>query len=230
MRVLAATIIVGMCGAFFTATQAFASSVNIDFGSTRGTPSDIYGGAVGQTGVWNTIGLSGISDLVDINGVSGSLSLDFTKQYNPVSWNNTFSGSYRGGDSSLLYDHFYTGYKRPWDFTIGGLGSGTYDVYVYAPAHTSIQTGAFTINGIAQTKIAGSPSGTVDLGVDYLVARTIVSDGTMTFVSDGVTFFSGLAGLQISSVSAIPLPPSAILFGTALLSLAGLRRRKRKLA
>ena len=33
-----------------------------------------------------------------------------------------------------------------------------------------------------------------------------------------------------SSVSVVPLPPSAILFGTALLGLAGLRRKKRKAA
>jgi len=61
-------------------------------------------------------------------------------------------------------------------------------------------------------------------------ART--SNSVILLFGDGVyprdNDFDDMAVLL--EVTAIPLPPSAILFGTALLGLAGLRRRKRKAA
>jgi len=235
MRVKAATIIVGMCGVLFSATQVLAASVsinpsiNIDFGAWGAPPSNAYGGAAGQAGTWNQVGAIGPAtrNLVDINGVSGSLSLSLTGS---TIVNSIAITGYTGDERALLNDFIYTERHGPWSFSIDGLGNGAYDVYAYAPAHVNVGTGDFSINGIAQSAVTGSTGGTVDLGVEYLVARTIVSNGTMSFVSSTSLYRSGLAGLQISNVSAIPLPPAAILFGTALLGLAGLKRRKRTAA
>ena len=62
-----------------------------------------------------------------------------------------------------------------------------------------------------------------------------LSIGLTPLTNIQATIISSVSGDSFSSalvrdVSAVPLPPSAILFGTALLGLAGLRRRKRKAA
>lgn len=82
-------------------------------------------------------------------------------------------------------------------------------------------------------------SGDLDNAVSWTVA-TALSGSLPTGVFD---YFGGpqytipmhltsftATNLTAANVTTIPLPPSAILFGTALLGLAGLRRRKRKAA
>ncbi len=112
---------------------------------------------------------------------------------------------------------------------------------------------------IAYTGNVNNSSGTAQLHYEYnlLSERTItvtpgeafnlayyfVLNGNNAFTANGLntalidfilpggsTLTSANGWTSPSAISAIPLPPSAILFGTALLGLAGLRRRKRKAA
>jgi len=68
----------------------------------------------------------------------------------------------------------------------------------------------------------GSAFATFDLNDFYV--HTYTNAGNLPTNDGSVT------NVTLSTISTVPLPPSAILFGTALLGIAGLRRRKRKIS
>ena len=135
------------------------------------------------------------------------------------------------------------------EMEIGGYLSGEYDVLNVTGNFTIDPTVAIDLKFLDFTPEVGDSFNIFDLfGIDGMV---FISDNgglpiesrlellTYNAISSrnddiGLSFDIGGNGgffLTVESVvSAVPLPPSAILFGTALLGLAGLRRRKRKAA
>ena len=160
--------------------------------------------------------------LVDVSGAATGVVISV-----PVAAGfNGFSGSFAGDLGLMINDNFYSNPGSPWSMTVSGLVNGNYDFYYYAPTNTSVDTGAFTINGIPAGNLTGSTSGsgTVE-GLDWeKVANVPVTSGTLTttWINAVPAKFTGLSGIQI-----VPTPEPGSL---ALLVLAGASlglRRKR---
>lgn len=94
---------------------------------------------------------------------------------------------------------------------------------------------SYTVNNTLNGPNAGLLFWGVIAGLNETFTRVIFGNtnaGTDVFGFDDLTIgdLAQVVPGGPAPISAIPLPPSAILFGTALLGLAGLRRRKRKAA
>ncbi len=218
-------------------TNSSATSLNIDFNQPiggPGVPLSTFGGAAAQAGVWNGIlGKDGVySSIVDLSGnvLTGvSVDLGGSMSITPVA----NAPASLGANAALLGDYFFAPSFVPnWTLQIKGITDGFYDVYVYAPADLSVSTSAwfFSNSTTPQKHLNGSVDGTLDLGIDFLVARTLVT-GNALIMSSGVApagFGIGLAGLQLTFVSVIPLPAALPLFLTGLAGLALFSRRQRQ--
>lgn len=204
---------------------ALGASFNLDFGGWNGfvitpPPSSAFGASAGQPGVWNQMTSGGLLNLVDLSGAATSAQIsvtagDFTG----------FSGDRTGDIGLLLNDNFFSNPGAPWVMTITGLNNGAYDFYYYAPSHQLVDTGAFTVNGLAAPDITGSKTGpgTVQ-GVDWQVVTGVtVVNGTLSTVwQGGGSQFTGLSGVQLV---ATPEPGTAavLALGAGILVL---RRKK----
>jgi len=178
---------------------AAGQSINIDYGTIFGTPSNAYGAAAGQAGTWNALfaGPGGLP-LVDIDGngidatitdVSGG-NLDFS-----------FNNAATTGDDQALFDDLIDlgGVVGQVDtFEVEGLAPGSYDVYVYAWAPDS--AGFITsvnVNGAGAENVGGAwPGGYVE-GTNYALQSVDAPDGTLTIALTTVAGFGSLNGLQI---------------------------------
>lgn len=228
-------------------STALAGSVNIDFNSYDAvTPASSYGGAAGQTGTWNGLGFfSENSSLVysgELSGLDG-LPSGLGYQVTGISYPSTGTSS-----DPVLRDSFWSANYAPnpyWSVSLSGFAPGYYDVYIFAPTHPAIPTGSFTVNGNAVDSFGSATSGAgangingLDLGIDYIVLTDLYIDGTLAFDQTGYgiyysayhnqfldAYMAGLAGIQVVSAP-VPLPSSLLLLAPALISLAGLRRKK----
>jgi hypothetical protein len=201
---------------------ALAESINIDFWNARGTPSSAFGGAAGQPGTWASITSTGItSNLPGLDGSPTDVSLSLAS---PGALSMGTGGT-SGALGALLDDNFFTsvGNSSGWTVTLSGIDPGTYDVYVYAPANTSVSTGAYTINGVPMPSLPGAdPLTSFVLGTNYDVLSGLsVSGGTIT-LSSSDPWYVGLSGIQV----VIPEPGTALLLAAGLAVLA-VRRRAR---
>lgn len=204
------------------AGKASASMLfNIDFGSNNAAPSPAFGASALQPGVWNQM-IGAPLALVDVSGAATGVVISV-----PVADSfGGFGGSLAGDLGLLMSDNFFSSPGTPWSMTVSGLANGNYDFYYYAPTHPSVDTGAFTINGISAGNLTGSTTGsrTVE-GLDWeKVANVPVTSGTLTttWINAVPAQFTGLSGIQI-----VPTPEPGSL---ALLVLAGASlglRRKR---
>ena len=166
-----------------------ALRLNIDFGATMPDVPSGYAGAANQSGTWNKISSNSTNNLVDINNVSTSISLEVTAQH--------LTGQTRSG-ANLTTDNFYSNNGVSWKVEITGVSNGIYDIYYYAPAHSSVSTGSFYINSALQNSISGSSNNQLSQGTDWdILSGVKVSNSTLTLESYSTSGYRGLAGLQI---------------------------------
>jgi len=183
------------------------AALNVDFGLYHGPPADSYGAASGQTGTWNEAG-AGVSPLIDTSGALAGVSLALTTKNDA---GNT--GAAVSDDAErLLFDHFFSSVGATWTVDVSGLESGSYRVYLYAPSHGAVSTGAMTVNGTPVASLPGDIGANLIEGVSYASVLAQLTDGTLA-ISGVVDVHGGLAGLQVVP---LPEPGRALLFATGI--------------
>jgi len=226
----------------FLSISASATSIYVDFDQPTGGPGvplNTYSAAAPTAGTWNgVLGKDGVYGsatatgalfdstgaalpgvFVDLGGSSGILP---TVNAPPS----------LGLHQALLGDYFDTtsAVAPPWVLQINGITNGIYDVYVYAPSGSlTTSTWSFS-NGTLQQDLVGSTDNVLNFGVDYMLFQTTVTGNSLILNSGsvgGVAAPSGLAGIQLLQISSVPIPGAVWLFGSGLLGLVGMARRKK---
>jgi hypothetical protein len=176
-------------GIWTSSNNSLFLRLNIDFGAARPDVPSSYAGAANQSGTWNKISSNSTNNLVDINNVSTSISLEVTAEQ--------LGGSSPGGPN-LTKDNFFSSNGTTWKVEITGISNGIYDIYYYAPTHSSVSTGSFYINSALQNSISGSGNNELSQGTDWgMLSGVTVSNSTLTLESYSTSSYRGLAGLQI---------------------------------
>jgi hypothetical protein len=209
---------------FASAPQASAQNFNVDFGNDKGIPSNAFGAAASQPGFWNNFPAAATAQpLNNLAGNPTTVTLSLAAD-NYMGSSGTSAG-HTGDFLALLDDNFFSTDTDPWSLSISGLSNGTYDFYYYGPGNALVDTGPFSVNGIAASSIPGSTSNTFDQGVDWQVVSNVsVVNGTLTVIPTSNDGIRGLAGFQIVVV---PEPSVSILAAAgALITAMFLRRRK----
>jgi hypothetical protein len=228
---------------YFLTTSAAATSIYIDFDQPiggPGVPLNTYSAAAPMAGTWNGVlakdGVYGSATvagaLFDISGTA--LPGVFVDLGGSTGIQPTVNApSTLGTHQALLGDYFDTSLAPapPWVLQINGITNGTYDIYVYAPSDPNLTTSAWSFpTGAPQTDIAGSTDSVLNLGIDYLLVQTTVTNNSLVLSSGsvgGIAAPSGLAGIQLLQVSAVPVPGAIWLFGSGLLGMVGMAIRKK---
>lgn len=200
-----------------------AQNFNIDLGGTV-APGSSYGAAKGQTGHWHNVTdiLGGTSGpIMDITGAATGVTLDTTSGMFSFTFNNA---STSGDDENLLDDQFDLGVQgSSHTFSINGLASGPYNVFIYAWASDSdLSIITTTINGNSQ-QTGGAYTGLV-AGVTHGVWLNVNAvGGTISFSTFNDAGFGSLNGIQLSQV---PEPATMAVLGLG--ALAAIRRKRTK--
>ncbi len=184
----------------WVAGSAAARPLNIDFGTSFGTPSSAYGAASAQAGTWNEAGL-GATALVDVSGAATAASVTVTATANG---NTAHDGD---DDALLLADNVY-GFNTGWSAELSGLVPGAYLVYLYAPSNGSVPTGEMTVGGEPVSSLPGSPDSELIEGTSWVAVAADAGDGTLSISGTDPGPFEGVAGLQL--VPYLPAPPSLL--------------------
>ncbi|MEM7541150.1 MAG: VPLPA-CTERM sorting domain-containing protein [Pseudomonadota bacterium] len=211
---------ISLCILLFAST-ALAESLNIDIGTRYNALPDTYAAASGQAGFWNDDGLS-FNDLVDINNIATDVDLSYSSSI-VDGW---VGGTSLTNEDYLQGDNFFV-FSGAWALTLSNLDAGTYDVYYYAPGNPGVTTGAMTINGTLVGSLTGQ-LGPLVQGTSWDVLTDVVVDGSNTLViaATGTSGARGLAGLQIVSTTAVPLPAAFWMLGGGVLAICGFCRRR----
>jgi hypothetical protein len=232
-------------------SSAHAISLNIDFGSHNASVafSADYGAAANQIGHWNKIIKSEATDLLGLSGTSTGSNLSLSIDGLDIHLNGNGGGSANTDDFYLLNDSFFTNDKKQinksaWSVTISNFvkesDQGIYDIYYYAPSHSTTATGAFSINDNVVDSLPGANSNDPKLiqetSWDVLRGVSIGEAGLLLKFEPGdKTNHYGLSGLQlvqtfsgpIDPISPIPVPAAFWLFGTALIGMIGFGKRRK---
>ncbi|MBK7645467.1 MAG: hypothetical protein IPJ19_20910 [Planctomycetes bacterium] len=187
---------------FVAASSLRAQSFNLDVGDNLilwPVPSNGYGGAAAQTGVWNNVSHPYTIALVDLAGAPSAASCASTVS---SSFNWPF-GTLAGDDSALMNDIqaiSSIGPAATWTFS--GLANGNYAVYTYAWAPDSVNAHtAVDVPGAveAQQIVGGSWSGSPHVqGLTYALHHVAVTSGTLVVHCAGSGGTSGsVNGFQL---------------------------------
>jgi len=188
-------------------------SFNVDVGiAAAGTPSAAYG-AAGATGVWNSI-LGGASALVDTQGRTTGA----TATLAPATESGWIGGP--SDDFSLMGDHVqHCALNRSWTLDFAGLPNGHYELFVYGPASSAVQTGDVDVTTASSTftiaNVAGNTSATLVEGESWRSAPVHVTDGTLGLFGEfALAACGGIAGVQLVALDS-GIPPVPALGATA---------------
>lgn len=202
---------------FLSSVSASAQSFNVDVGSlATPLPSNIYGGAAAQPGVWNAVVPATVmTSLVDLTGAPSGVSISMPTTFGPAF---TFANAGpTGGDEALLEDLADT--QAPTTMTINGLADGDYAIYTYAwaPDSATYLTNVSVVGSTDPTQsVGGAWTGAHALGVTFALHHVTVAGGSVT-INFGVfnaAFFESCNGLQIVSLGG-PGTPFCFGDGTA---------------
>lgn len=203
-------------------SAASAESINIDFTSAFGVPSDAYGAAAGQPGVWNLLESVGPvpAALLDINGDPSGVTLTADSSPFPFSFDNPGTS---GDDQALMDDLFdLGGVGATLSLTFSGLTDGSYDVYTYAwAADSDAFRTSVDVGGLVQL-VGGAWPGGHAVGVTHALHSVDVVGGMITIDLMTAEGFGSLNGIQLAM---IPAPAAFGLLGLA--GVVGSRRRRR---
>jgi hypothetical protein len=208
--------VIGAAALLALASAARAQNMNIDIGlSGFSTPSNAYGAAASQPGLWNEIDGSqpGVSfPLVNLSGAATSASVSYTSVGNSVG-NFTFDNPNTSGDDQALLDDLRDigngGTAPPSEsvFTFTGLANGSYTVYAYCFApdnRVGYSTGVTVTGGTKGAQVCGNAQWTGQhvLGGTYVTDTVNVTTGQLVikFDSRGINGNFGSAnGIQLAS-------------------------------
>jgi hypothetical protein len=177
---------------------AYEAGFNVDLGTHWGTPADGFAAASGQAGSWNEVGLAGSAGLTDIIGRGTAVSASVTAQTD-TGWSGT------GSDDAevLVQDNIFSSGGSSWTVAFSGLPDDLYDVYLYAPEHVSVPSGALTVNGQAAGSLSGFFAGTFIERINFVRVPVTVGAGGLTLIGSDPSI-GGLAAVQIVPVRPAP--------------------------
>jgi hypothetical protein len=199
-------------------------------------PSRNWNNAVANSGTLNNV-------VADINGVATPIpGSSFTWASNG-NWStdaeqNT-SQFANAADEKMMSGYIDVFDGTPTTLTLAGIPNGTYNVIVYSlTAVADRDSGNIAVNGVNKksTSIAstafvagGGPGGDDNVGGvpgNYnLYPAVVVTNGTITFDMNAITFRTAINGIQVYDPATVPEPGTLGLIGLGAAALLGRRRR-----
>ena len=216
---------------FLLTTTVNAMLINIDFGPNGSAPYDGQGilGNATET-YWNAVNSSGATNLKFADGTAGTVEVT-------VTLGSTISNQ---GTNALLGDRILGGVTEQQTISFLDLTPDTkFDIVLYNSYYGqeySIvdQSGIGTASTLPTENSRDTDFPNWTEGVEYAWLHSAMSDGSGLLQINGLPIngafwgeTSAIAGLQIQEVTAVPIPPAVWLFGSGLLGLVGLARRKK---
>ena len=238
------------CLLLMATSTANAMLVNIDFGPSTSTTyagQGILGTASDTT--WNAVnfGVATNLALADGSGPSG-VGIDTTTGGFANSFSNLGNADFPASNT-LLADRINNFPTGPWvaaSITLTGLTPGalynvvSYNAF-YAQEYSIGGDSAATDPNFSSPTSGDSVFGAWTQGIEYARFDSVMADASGNLIITALPFdgsnditgtsgpgsepgYAAIAGIQIQ---AVPLPAAVYLFGTGLLGLAGMARRKK---
>ncbi len=200
------------------------SVTNVYTKQTGDTAADWHAAVdnIGRT--FTLMEITGANAYMDASVSYGSGTYSGTKiigGYNPLSWSMVGDYSNEVSRSAFIFnltDSLFMNQKQDYD--------GQFQTYNHSDHGASFGGGhdIYTRPDLSTGQASPYSYGTSAAGFGTTSPNILSTIGVWDFTIGNFETY------RIDTVSAVPLPPSAILFGTALLGLGVMRRRKRKAA
>jgi len=180
--------------AALSASSAAAQSFNVDFGTVGTPPTNTYGAAALQPGIWNEIEGGALSaPLVGLGGTPTAVTIDADGN------SFTFNNAGTTGDDEALLDSLLDG---PTTIVFRGLAPGDYVVYTYAwaPDSAAYITNVEVLGSSDPLQACGGNwGGTFQLGVIY-TRHAVTIGGSLANLEIQLT-----TGSQFRSVNGVQI-------------------------
>jgi len=191
--------------------NVLAENLNVDLGTTMGTPGNGQGGAAGNVGTWTGVDVpTGATMLFDIGGQLSTGILSHTGSAGETVFNHPATS----GFWEKIFDDRHgigcTAGVSTATYTVTGLKAGVYDVYVYAWSPED------PVNSFTDITVNGGVLGTQSCGGIGYTGGTLVPGGhyvrdSATVASNGGSIsFTATTSAQCGGVNAFQILPGAL--------------------